>query len=329
MRRADGQPFLMDFGSGHHLGASTLTWQVFPPDTPAYRAPEAWRFAMSPGKPPVVAYAPGFSNDVFALGVTAFRLVTGKYPPSLYPRAGDAWLWRPENLALWTASTVNVRCIPELSVLVSRMLSLRPEARGSAREVAEALEQAAWTVGPEADVPLFTGEEARPAGLIPPVQRVTVQPPPRVARRPWFVAAGLGASLALGAGALLSVRSVEPPEQTHLADGDESKDGGTVAVGDAALTAPVEPERALSNLSAIRAELPPKPLPRQRRPDGDGRCPGKGMVAINGGCWVKLPVDPKDCESTDGFAYKGACYVPIWAPQRPPTSGPTNRDDAP
>ncbi|MFP2929372.1 protein kinase domain-containing protein [Pyxidicoccus sp. 3LG] len=329
VRGADGQPFLMDFGSGHHLGASTLTLQPFPPGTPAYRAPELWRFVMWPGKPKAVAYAPGPADDVFALGVTAYRLVTGKYPPSAYPRAEDAWLWQPEKLALWTASTSNARCVAELSALVSRMLSPRPEARGSAREVAAALEQAARKAGPEAEVPLFTGEEGRPAGLFPPLQRVTVRPPPRMARWPRFVAAGLGASVALGVGMLSSTPSVEPPEKAHVAERGEEEDGGTVAVGDTALTAPVEPERAPSTWSVIRAELPPKPFPRQRRPDGDGRCSGKGLVAINGGCWAKQLVEPKDCDAVGGFVYKGECYVPVWALTRPPTSGPTHRDDEP
>ncbi|MCY1015896.1 serine/threonine protein kinase [Pyxidicoccus sp. MSG2] len=330
VRRADGQPFLMDFGSGHHLGASTLTYQLFPPDTPVYRAPEAWRFVLlRSGKPPPAAYAPGPADDVFALGVTAYRLVTGKYPPATYPRAEDAWLWHPEKLALWTASTSNARCVPELSALVSRMLSPQLEARGSAKEVAEALDQAARKAGPEADVPLFTGEEARPAGLFPPLQRVTVQPPHRVARRPRFVAASFGASLALGAGVLLSTWSIEPFEKTHVAEREEAKDGGAVAVGDVALTAPVASERAPSMWSSIRAELPPKPFPAQRRPDGEGRCPGKELVAINGGCWVKLSVDLKACGAADGFAYRGACYVPIMALPRPSTSGPTDRDDAP
>ncbi|MCP3144995.1 serine/threonine protein kinase [Pyxidicoccus xibeiensis] len=330
VRGADGQPFLMDFGSGHHLGASTLTWHPFPPGTPAYRAPEAWRFVLGPGKPATVPYAPSPADDVFALGVTAYRLVTGEYPPSPHPRGDEAWLWDPDKLALWTASTRNARCVPELSALVSRMLSPRPEERGRAREVAEALERAARKVGPEADVPLFTGEERRPAGLFPPVQRVSVRRPTRAVRWSEFVAAGLGASLALGVGVLWSTRPVEPSEQMHVAEGEEAKDGGTIAVGDAALTAPVEPERAPSMLAAIRAELPPKPLPRQRRPDSAGRCSGKGLVAINGGCWTKLSLDVKDCDfATDGFVYKGACYVPVWTPQRPSTSGPANRDDAP
>ncbi|NMO19831.1 serine/threonine protein kinase [Pyxidicoccus fallax] len=329
VQRADGRPFLMDFGSGHHLGASTLTWQPFPPGTPAYRAPEAWRFVLGSSKPPTVAYAPGPADDLFALGVTAYRLVTGKYPPSASPQAEDTWLWHSKRLALWTASTSNARCVAELSALVSRMLLPQPEARGSAREVAGALEQAAREAGPDADVPLFTGEEARPAGLFPPVQRVTVRPPPGVVRRPWFVAASIGASLALGAGALLSTRFVEPSEKTHRAEGEEVKDGGTVAVGDAALTAPVAPAQVPSMWPAIRAELPPTPFPKQRKPDRDGRCPGKSLVAINGGCWARLIVDLKDCEAAAGFVYKGECYVPVWTLIRPSTSGPTNRNDAP
>ncbi|MCP3143564.1 serine/threonine protein kinase [Pyxidicoccus xibeiensis] len=329
VRSADGQPFLMDFGSGHFLGASTLTWDSWPPGTSAYRAPEAWGFVLGPGKPPPVPYAPGPADDVFALGITAYRLVTGKYPPSPHPRGEDAWLWHPEKLALWTASTSNARCTPQLSALVSRMLSLQPEARGRAEEVAEALERAARKAGPEADVPLFTGEEAKPAGLFPPVQRVTVRSPPRAARWPGLVAASLGASLSLGVGVLWSTRSFELPEQPHVAEGEEAKDGGTIAAGDTALTAPVAPERAPSMGPAIRAELPPKPFPGQRRPAGNGRCPGKEMVAINGGCWVKLSVELKDCEGADGLAYKGECYVPVLALPRPSTSGPANRDDAP
>ena len=188
VRRADDQPFLLDFGSGHHLGAATLTLQPFPPGTPAYRSPEAWRFVRHSSKP-LVPYSPGPADDLFALGVTAYRLVTEKYPPAAHPMDGEAWLWRPEELEHWTARVCNPRCLPELSALVARMLSPHPEARGSAREVAEALEQAARSAGREADVPLFTGEEPRPAGLFPLPQRVTVRPPPRIRKWPWFAAA--------------------------------------------------------------------------------------------------------------------------------------------
>ncbi|MCY1021142.1 serine/threonine protein kinase [Pyxidicoccus sp. MSG2] len=330
VRRADGLAFLMDFGSGHHLGAATLTWQIFPPGTPAYRAPEAWRFVLRSGTPPADPYPPGPADDLFALGVTAYRLVTGKYPPSTHPDDEDAWLWRPKELELWAARVCNPRCIPELSALVSRMLSPRPEVRGSAREMAEALEQAARSAGREADEPLFTGEEPRPAGLIPIFQRVTVRRPPRMRRWPWFAAAGLGGTLALSAGGLLSVSRPEEPATSHVAEQEESKDAGTVAVGDAALTAPVAPEKAPSVWTSIAVDIPPKPFQGQRRPDANGRCPKKEQVAINGGCWRKLPTDVQDCADEDGFfEYRGACYIPVMAKPRPATSGPAERDDSP
>ncbi|MCP3139439.1 serine/threonine protein kinase [Pyxidicoccus xibeiensis] len=329
VRSTDAQPFLLDFGSGHHLGAATLTLHPFPPGTPAYRSPEAWRCFLRARKPPAVAYAPGPADDLFALGVTAYRLVTERYPPSAHPMDDDAWLWRPEELAHWTARVCNPRCSAELSALVARMLSPHPEARGSAREVAEALEQAARNAGREADVPLFTGEEPQPAGLFPLPQRVTVRPPPRVARWLRLAAAGLAGALALSAGGLLRGSPSEAPAVAHLAEEEESRDGGAVAVGDSVLTAPVAPERAPSVWSSIAQDLPPKPFQGQRRPDARGRCPGKEQVAINGGCWVKLPVDVKDCDDLAGFEYRGACYFPVMVKPRPATSGPAERDDSP
>ncbi|QSQ26698.1 serine/threonine protein kinase [Pyxidicoccus parkwayensis] len=330
VRHTDAQPFLTDFGSGHFLGAATLTLPAFPPGTLAYRSPEAWRYIPRSGKIPSIPYSPRPADDLFALGVTAYRLVTGKYPPVPNPEVEEAWLWLPEEHARWTARVCNPHCIPELSALVSRMLSLRPDARGSAREVAEALEQAARRAGREADVPLFTGEEPRPAGLFPRPQHVTVQRPPRPHRLPWLAAAGLGGALALSAAGLLSVSRSEQPATPQLAEQEESRDGGTVAVGDTALTAKVEPERAPSVLSPIAVDVPPKPFPWQRRPDASGRCPSKVQVAINGGCWTKLPVDQKDCDAEAGFfEYRGACYTPVATPPRPATSSPTERDDSP
>ncbi|QSQ22751.1 serine/threonine protein kinase [Pyxidicoccus parkwayensis] len=363
VRHSDAQPFLTDFGSGHFLGAATLTLPAFPPGTLAYRSPEAWRYIPRSGKIPAVPYSPRPGDDLFALGVTAYRLVTGKYPPVPNPEVEEAWLWLPEEHAHWTARVCNARCIPELSALVSRMLSLRPDARGSAREVAEALEQAARRAGREADVPLFTGEEPRPAGLFPRPQHVTVQRPPRPHRLPWLAAAGLGGALALSVAAFLSVSRSEQPATPQLAEQEESeaaeepampqlaeqeeseeeeelampqlaereeseeaKDGGTVAVGDTALTARVAPEHAPSVLSPIAVDVPPKPFPWQRRPDGSGRCPNKVQVAINGGCWLKVSVDQKDCGGAEGFEYRGACYTPVVAPPRPATSGLADRD---
>ncbi|MFP2909859.1 hypothetical protein ACLESD_33435, partial [Pyxidicoccus sp. 3LFB2] len=401
--------------------------QAFPPGTPAYRSPEAWRYMPRSGRPPEVPYAPGPGDDVFALGVTAYRLLTGKYPPPTHPDDEDAWMWRPEERESWSPRAQNARCCLELSALVFRMLSPHPEARGSAREVAEALELAACKAGAEADAPLFTGEEPQPAGLMPVPQHVTAprrreasrqEPQPaglmpvplhmsptsrhearrqeprpadllpvpqhgspsssREARRqepqpaglmpaprhvtapprreaeqefrpgelmpasqhitvptrreassPWFTAASLGAALALGAVGVLSVQAIELPEPRPQAAQEEARDGGTSAVGDSALTAPVEPDRAPFVGSTFAEDLPPKPFPGQRRPNASGRCPGKVQVPINGGCWRKLPVDVKDCDDEESFVYKGVCYAPVLAQPRPSTSGPSKRSHGP
>jgi serine/threonine-protein kinase len=115
----------------------------------------------------------------------------------------------------------------------------------------------------------------------------------------------------------------------HAAKSEEGKDAGTVAVGDAALTAPVPLTRAPSAWSTIAVDPPPRPLPGQKRPNANGRCPNKLQVPINGGCWIKLPLEPKDCEEDSYLIYKGGCYAPAMPPARPPTSSPVKRTEDP
>jgi serine/threonine-protein kinase len=342
IREADGWPFLTDFGSGHFLGAAPLTEPPFPPGTPYYRAPEAWRFVNLAREEPVVPYAPRASDDVFALGVTAWRLLTDEYPSppdSALRDSSQAEAAPPSPRAL------NPRCIEELSGLTARMLSPHPEARGTARELAEAMERAAREAGPEADAPLFDREAPEPAltrsGLpraVPQLHREAPEPgltrsgPSRAAPRgraravrPWLPAAGVGAALALGAAGMLRAPPGVETLEERASRSEEMKDGGTVAVGDAALTAPVPLARAPSSWSTLSVDLPPRPLPGQRRPDASGRCPSKKHFPINGGCWNKLNVDLEECEADGYFIYKGGCYVPVLAPVRPHTSSPVER----
>ncbi|MFP2926476.1 serine/threonine-protein kinase [Pyxidicoccus sp. 3LG] len=321
MSDAQGRVFLTDFGSGHYLGAATLTQPPFPPGTPAYRSPEAWRSVRLPLQSSAVPYAPGPADDVFALGVTAFRLVTGEYP---FPAGPASQFGHGEGPESPPARAVNARCCEELSDLTSWMLSLNPEARGSARELAAALEDAARGVGPEADVPLFVREAP------PPVEaRNIVLRAPGDNRRSWLTAACLGGALVIGAGWVLGTQSGEKAEEVHASAPEDSRDGGTTAVGDSALTAPVAPTQPPSAWSAIAVDLPPRPLRGQTRPDASGRCPRRAQVPINGGCWLKLTVELKDCDE-DSFVYKGGCYAPAFPPARPPTSSPAeDADNAP
>ena len=171
-------------------------------------------------------------------------------------------------------------------------------------------------------MPLLGQEAPRPVETRPAPRPLPRRAPGR-STRAWFTAASLAGALALGTGWMLRAHFEEEPEKVHASVPEEAEeDGGTVAVGDSALTAPVPPSRAPVPWSTLAEDLPPRPFPGQRRPNANGRCPEKPQVPINGGCWIKLPVELKDC-GEDGYVYKGACYMPVIPPTRPPTSSPT------
>jgi hypothetical protein len=132
------------------------------PGTPAYRAPEAWLSPLRLGRHPVARYGAGPADDVYALGVTAYQLLTGQYPKLGEPRQDEAGIWQLEDVAPPAPHVLNPRVEPRLSALILRMLSVRPEVRGTAAELAEALEQAAENPVPESTQPLFHREALPP-----------------------------------------------------------------------------------------------------------------------------------------------------------------------
>jgi serine/threonine-protein kinase len=307
----DGQAFLIDFGSNTYEGAPPLTQPVFPPGTEPYRSPEAFRFGLGILKSPVKVYSPKPAEDVFALGVTAYKLVTGEYPPRAEPTDANSHVWKTEGPGPQPAHELNPSCCEELSALISRMLSRQPEARGSARELAEALEHAARNSGPEADASLFLLQEPKP------VEMESVPPPlpSQQHGQPWLAAAVIVGLLLLATTRLLSTSLRE-----HAAQ-EEQRDGGIVAVGDSVLTAPADSPQELTAVTLVGAELPSKPFPGQIRPNANGRCPRDTQVAINDGCWIEVKVKDGRC-TKDGYVYQGGCYEPAVPFPRPATSGP-------
>ena len=315
VRLEDSWPFLIDFGSCTYPGAAPLTQLVFPPGTESYRSPEAFRFALAILSSPVKVYAPTPAEDVFALGVTAYNLVTGEYPPRAEPTDARHSVWRTEGPGPQPALALNPRCAPELSAVICRMLSRQPEARGSARELVQALEQATQRVGPEADAALFDGA--------PPLPVRAVRPARPWNWRPWLAAASLAGPLALGAVWALRTR---PPEEDSKHHAAEQPDAGTVAVGDSVLAAQESSRPPHSASPAIGQQLPTTPLPGQTRPGPDGRCPSPPETPINGGCWLELNVELKRCRGTGFFVHKGRCYTPSVTPP-PATAAPAGSPD--
>jgi hypothetical protein len=342
VRPADSRAFLIDFGAGHYRGAATLTSKLLPPGTPGYRSPEAWGFLNVFSRHPTVLYAASACDDLFALGVTAYRLVTDKYPPLTQPEEPGAEVWREGGKGPRAPRELNPRVSAELDTLVRQLLAVAPVERfgGHACNAAEALEQAALSAGPEADSPLFVeAHEHRPglrssegvrlaaqedaAAKEELAQRQTSKQPQAAqeVRRSSFApawAAG-GAVVLLGVVlTLLAVRdSRRRPAVAEVGVPGSSHAGEAVAVGDgtrSTSTAALKPALG-GGRTPVERPMPEKPLPEQRKPP----CHPNGEVALHGGCWFLIVAAKPPCEG-GLYEWDGVCYEPRFSAGRPPTS---------
>ncbi|MBN1208603.1 MAG: serine/threonine protein kinase, partial [Myxococcaceae bacterium] len=335
VRHSDSRALLTDFGSGRYPDAATLTPDILPPGNPAYRSPEACLFELQHFREPTARYCAQPADDLYALGVTAYRLVTGQYPELGEPLQDEAGLWRLEGLASPAPLLHNPRITPRLDALILRMLSVRPEQRGTAAELAKALEQAAQLTHPESTRSLFA-QELRPSGSPAKVSSRTPDsterdsPPARA--RPWGrQLATAAALLALGAWVWWSIPKKFPEQPTvviHEAGRARLEDGGTSGLGDEAATASTLAS-PVPSVPGVRAEETlPEPLPGQARPDAKGRCPHPRQVPLGGGCWIKSSFNREECEllkPIGGYMFKGTCYMPVILPGRHPTSDPVRK----
>jgi len=342
VRPSDGRLFLTDFGAGYFAGAVRLTPPHVVPGTPEYRSPELWEYALrgKPGATVLPVARPG--DDVFALGVTAYRLVTDTYPRFIHPdvKQGQGELQGGNDVV--PPRKLNPRVDAQLNALILRMLSLKPEERGTAGELAAALERGMTHAGPAADEPLFEWETLRPsqwtreeladAGHLGhrPRRRsrekaLTVEQAdaasaaPIVKPRSW--GPWLAALLALGLWPE-ETGSLRTGSRTMEARNTYKEEGDAASLGERARNAPSTWAK-LPDRDGISEEFPEQPLPGQLKPDAKGRCPKKQIV-INGGCWFKVTVDLGDCPGV-GYVYQGACYVPGRPTGRVPTAAPRER----
>lgn len=148
VREDNDEPVLVDFGSGDHVLAPSITTNTLSPGTPHYRSPEALRFWRQNCHTPGVRYIFRTTDEVYSLGVALYELLTGRppFPPELP--------WEVLNLQIEGGLTrppasLDRRIAPAVSALIMRMISKRPEERPqSGQEIHEQIQAMMDSVGP-------------------------------------------------------------------------------------------------------------------------------------------------------------------------------------
>jgi predicted Ser/Thr protein kinase len=299
VRAEDSAAVLVDFGAGTFKGAPPLTWHALPPGTPPYRSPEALRFhsRWHPESGPPYEATP--ADDLYALGVMAYRLVTGIYPPPPVQEEDNTPRWEPpEKLA-----TVS----PQLAALIKQLLSVEPSARGSARQVAEALERAARTAGKKADAPITV----RSVQAAPVHQRWARALRPVLVRSAWLAAGAV-------AGMVLALWVTHPLlEANNPASNGEQADteGNTVGLADKEILELAKEARPTEETVGIGLEMPKQPFPGQIL----APCKDDLEEEIRGGCWVRLAKKPPCGKKS--YEWVNGCYWPSLPAKHPNTSG--------
>ncbi|WP_342377534.1 serine/threonine protein kinase [Myxococcus stipitatus] len=154
VRASDGQPVLVDFGSGDHACAPALTEDRLPPGTPSYRSPEALRFWLGT-RTQGSRYHFVPTDDLYSLGLAFHEVLTGTlpYPTHLPP---SALLASIEAAQLRPPSALNPHVPSALDAIVLRLLSRFAAGRhASGAELCEALTAALRQADERWDVPLF------------------------------------------------------------------------------------------------------------------------------------------------------------------------------
>jgi serine/threonine-protein kinase len=155
VRRADGRPVWVDFGVGHLEGRPTLPrlWRL-PPGTPEYTSPEAYRF-LAEHPEDTARYRPGVADEVWALGVTLYELLTDRLP--FGSRMSNPHMVKDLRTRTPLAPHEDNPRVPEaLGRVCMRLLEKEPQARLADMEaVAAALEAALAGAGADWDVPLM------------------------------------------------------------------------------------------------------------------------------------------------------------------------------
>lgn len=326
----EGRAVLVDFGAGWFPEARPLTDTCAPPGTSIYRSPELLRFTWRFYRDDHARWQSSPCDDLYALGVTAYRLVTGTYPSPISETQNEERreLQPPRELA-----TV----APELDRIILRLLSEDKANRGTTLQAAAELEHAALQAGHVADSPIrllragvpseleATSSSASSNSSSPPSRRrSSADTQHRTSHAlqmglSWAAAAMVGGFVVLIGSKLPSGpvprEASVPPVPPLIAEVVQTPPLETPDDGVAdAVSASVQdsPQTGLPVL-AIGVPMPKTPLPGQKRPP----CAPRSEVVVLAACWSLLRIDPP-CD--EAYEREGRCYMPVFDSRPPPTS---------
>jgi serine/threonine protein kinase len=298
---------LMDFGAGIYLGAARLTREGLPPGTDAYRSPEAWRFALNRPRDSMERYEATPADDVFSLGVSAYRMMTGSYPPPAEVLQEESGPGRVKWTKPPAPRELNPRVDAKLSALTLRMLAERPQDRPPAGELALALEEATAVL-----------RRARTSGASP----FSLRRAREFLQRHMPIWARYVACAVLGGvltGAAVAWRTSPARQDSSPMLSSPTGDVGPTGLGDAGAKDTGAAKSAPSRVKALAKPVPEEPLEGQRRAP---RCRPPVETTINEGCWVPVRDNIKPPCEEPAYEWKGRCYFPSYSPPRKPVSEP-------
>jgi eukaryotic-like serine/threonine-protein kinase len=146
IKRSSGEPVIIDLGCATYENAEELTTTPLPPGTDRYRSPEAWDFYYQQDHKRGARYPFKVTDELFAMGVMLYELLTAPLPVKDPPRLDCA-----ERVSrLRPAREVNPRVPEAFSALVEDLLAHDPAQRPVNFEaLRRRLEELAKHTGPE------------------------------------------------------------------------------------------------------------------------------------------------------------------------------------
>ncbi|MFB1484427.1 serine/threonine protein kinase [Corallococcus sp. RDP092CA] len=278
VRAKDSEPVILDFSAGDYTHAEDLTDAPLPPGTRRYRSPEAYRFLKEHGDEKGARYEFKVTDDVYALGVCLYDVLTTPEPASGSPKAAVEGRWVPPQ-----ARELNARVPAGLSDVAMRFIARKPEERPpTAEAMRRELAALAGEAGPEWTVPVHVPSLKPPTAPASNTDEET--PPTRRVRRARLMDAGVALLVvAAVAGAFMWLRPTSP-----------------IAVPREVSGQPVEP---VSPGDAGVASLVPAPMSLQDA----GPLPNSGGVLAASSPGVALP--PLESVRKESSAVKRAPIV--------------------